>query len=269
MLFIDIVSFAKGTPLLMVLFYQVTMGLSLATIAILLAVLRYYLLKCQKLAHGLKQLQINEALLKDQAIKGLIRASDLPAIALTPLAPSAQIPLQNPNPIIIPNTGADDYQVKRYATTELALSNTHLAESRRMLQAHIKKQVAFTSAQPSLPNLNKNLVLQATQIIEQHIPDATFGVEALSKEVGMSRTQLFRKLKAYTNQSPSDYIKYTRLQKAAELIRQDAGTIAEIAFMVGFHDPSYFTKCFQKYYQKTPSEFRACQTHKQRELPAE
>jgi AraC-like DNA-binding protein len=73
----------------------------------------------------------------------------------------------------------------------------------------------------------------------------------------MSKSQLFRKLKALTNHAPGDFIRILRLKRAADLLSQGAGSIAEIAFKVGFNDPSYFTKSFQKQYGKTPSEFMA------------
>jgi AraC-like DNA-binding protein len=79
----------------------------------------------------------------------------------------------------------------------------------------------------------------------------------LGLEVGMSRMQLFRKLKALTDQAPGDFIRIMRLKRAAEMLTQGAGNIAEVAFQVGFQDPSYFTKSFQKQFGQTPSEFLA------------
>lgn len=93
------------------------------------------------------------------------------------------------------------------------------------------------------------------QITEKHIADSNFGVEESCREAGMSRMQLHRKLKALTSQSPGDFIRIMRLKRATELLANHAGSIAEIAFMAGFNDPSYFTKCFQKQFGSTPSAF--------------
>jgi AraC-like DNA-binding protein len=95
------------------------------------------------------------------------------------------------------------------------------------------------------------------QTVEDHISDASFGVETFTQEVGMSRAQLFRKLKALTDHTPGDFIRTIRLKRAADLLAQGAGNIADIAYQVGFHDPSYFTKSFQKQFGKTPSEYVA------------
>ncbi|NIT55658.1 MAG: helix-turn-helix domain-containing protein [Aliifodinibius sp.] len=93
-------------------------------------------------------------------------------------------------------------------------------------------------------------------IIEEHIDDENFSVENLGMEVGMSRSQIHRKLRAITNQSASEFIRNFRLQRAAELITQDAGNIAEIAYMVGFSSQAYFTNCFQRAFGCSPSEFK-------------
>ena len=93
------------------------------------------------------------------------------------------------------------------------------------------------------------------QIMEEHMSDSNFGVELFCREAAMSRIQLYRKLKALTDQSPSDFIRAMRLKRAAELILNNAGNIAEVAYQVGFKEPSYFTKCFQMQFGKTPSEF--------------
>lgn len=69
----------------------------------------------------------------------------------------------------------------------------------------------------------------------------------------MSRAQLHRKIKALTNQSTSEFIRNFRLQRAAELLKQDAGNIAEISYMVGFNSQAYFTKMFQEVYKKPRS----------------
>src|SRR5688572_13469449 len=105
--------------------------------------------------------------------------------------------------------------------------------------------------------MNEKLLGHVMQIIEEHISDSNFGVEAFGREAGMSRMQLHRKLKALTDQSPGDFIRIMRLRRAAELLSNQAGSISEVAFMVGFNDPSYFTKCFQKQFGRTPSEFVA------------
>jgi len=92
-------------------------------------------------------------------------------------------------------------------------------------------------------------------IIESRLADPQLGAEDLSREIGMSRVHLFRKLKKITGQSPSDFIRNIRLQKAAQLLDGKKGFIKEIAFEVGFTSLSYFSKCFHEFYGMKPSEY--------------
>ncbi len=71
----------------------------------------------------------------------------------------------------------------------------------------------------------------------------------------MSRMQLFRKIKALTNQTPGDFIRTIRLKRAANLIKQSFGNIAQITYEVGFNNPSYFAKCFKDLYGELPSDY--------------
>jgi len=91
--------------------------------------------------------------------------------------------------------------------------------------------------------------------VEKHLTEEDFEVETLADEVAMSRAQLNRKLRALASQSVMEFVQSIRLQRAAELLQKKVGTIAEVAFMVGFGDPSYFTKSFRRQFGKTPSEF--------------
>lgn len=92
------------------------------------------------------------------------------------------------------------------------------------------------------------------QKINNHLSNELFGVEMLSREVGVSERQLQRKLKAMTNKSPNQLISTVRLHRAKELLLNRQNTIAEIAFQAGFSNPSYFSKCFKKEFEVCPSE---------------
>ena len=92
-------------------------------------------------------------------------------------------------------------------------------------------------------------------MVEEHLEDEDFGVEILGRKVGMSRSQVHRKLRALTNQSPSRFIRSVRLRRAAELLQNKAGSVAEIAYMVGFSSQGYFTTCFREQFGCTPKEY--------------
>src|SRR5690606_23082214 len=93
-------------------------------------------------------------------------------------------------------------------------------------------------------------------VVETHLDNEQFSVEQLGDEIGMSRAQTHRKIRALTNQSPSEFIRNFRLQRAAELIRQDAGNMAEIAYQVGFSSQAYFSRSFQEAFGLSPSEYK-------------
>ena len=95
---------------------------------------------------------------------------------------------------------------------------------------------------------------EAKTIVLENISNEQFGVSELADEMHTSRSSLLRKIKKQTNLSASQFIRETRLQKAAELLKETELTASEIAFEVGFSNPSYFTKCYREYYGYPPSE---------------
>lgn len=92
-------------------------------------------------------------------------------------------------------------------------------------------------------------------ISEERLCDENFTVDTLSRDIGMSRPQLYRKVVSLTGKSPNDFIRDLRMDKALSLLRRKAGNISEIALEVGYNNPSYFAKCFQVRYGCTPSRF--------------
>ena len=91
-------------------------------------------------------------------------------------------------------------------------------------------------------------------VIDQHIAEEEFSIEEFGKDVGMSRSQMHRKLKALTGKSTSLYLRTVRLAKAKQMIENQKGTISEISYQVGFASPAYFSRCFKEEFGFTPSE---------------
>lgn len=104
-------------------------------------------------------------------------------------------------------------------------------------------------------SIDEQLLQQIVQVIEQNISNIDFSIDQLCTEVGLSRRNIFRKLKALADMSPSQFIRTFRLKRAAQLLSQKAGSVSEIAYQTGFDNLSYFTKCFKETYQKLPSEY--------------
>lgn len=151
--------------------------------------------------------------------------------------------------------GADDYISKPFSVEELKIRVTNLIEQRKIIIAKFGNNISEESKTPTEPSIDEKFVQKAKLIIENHLSDSSFGVETMAHEMNLSRTQLFRKLKAVIGLSPNELINDVRLQKAAELIRAKADTLSQISYMVGFNDPSYFAKRFRKKFGKSPSEY--------------
>jgi signal transduction histidine kinase/ligand-binding sensor domain-containing protein/DNA-binding NarL/FixJ family response regulator len=176
------------------------------------------------------------------------KTSHIPAILLTAKADqSAKIEgLQ---------AGVDDYIVKPFDMQELKLRIKNLIESRKKIQEKYAQNVfSLKSSEVKVESVEERFLKKLIEIIEQHIADTSFGVEVLAREVAMSPVQLYRKTKAVTSFKPVDLIRHIRLERAASLLKQHAGNITEVAYQCGFHNLSYFTKCFKEKFGTTPSE---------------
>lgn len=107
----------------------------------------------------------------------------------------------------------------------------------------------------TVTSIDEDFLRMAVNIVEKHIDNNEFSVEQFSAEMLMSRNSLYRKLKKLINQSTSQFIRTIRLKRAAQLIKQKNAPIGEIAYMVGFEKPSYFTECFKKQFGVLPTEY--------------
>lgn len=153
-------------------------------------------------------------------------------------------------------TKADDYLLKPFNPQELLIRVDNLIENRRMLREKFNSKSTLKTIDITVSSRDQVLMQKLINAVEKSIHKTDFSIGDLGKEVAMSRSQLHRKLKALINQTPNELIQSFRLNRAKELLEKDAGTIAEIAYMVGYDDPGYFSRCFRKYFGKLPSEIR-------------
>jgi predicted ATPase/AraC-like DNA-binding protein len=114
----------------------------------------------------------------------------------------------------------------------------------------------FNSANPSSMSHNHTFLKKLNDVIEANIDNAEFGVNQLYDAVSMSQMQVYRRLKATADLTPSQFIRRYRLQKGKELLKSTDKTISEIAYEVGFTDPNYFSRSFQKEYKTSPRAYR-------------
>lgn len=151
--------------------------------------------------------------------------------------------------------GADAYLTKPFNIDVLEAQISNLLESRRKLRVKFSRKVHLEPQKVTIEDIDEKFLKLVMETIEKHISDDKFNAEMLSKKVGMSRMQLYRKLRGLTNQTVHEFIRNIRLKRAVQLLEQKRMTITEVAYEVGFNDLTYFARCFRKQYQKSPSEY--------------
>jgi AraC-like DNA-binding protein len=151
-------------------------------------------------------------------------------------------------------TGADDYLTKPFSSKELSLRVRNLIEIRQTLRKKFSSSLVIKPKEIATGSVDKTFLEKAMKIVEKNISNDKFSVEDFSSEMNLSHSQLHRKLKALVNQSAIQFIRSIRMQRALELLQSNSGNIAEIAWQVGFGDPSYFTKTFSKHFGYLPSD---------------
>lgn len=151
-------------------------------------------------------------------------------------------------------TKADAYLTKPFAPKELLVRVQNLIESRKKLREKYKRELILKPSEVSVNSIDENFLLKVIKVVNENLDDEHFNMDKLGQGVGMSRSQIHRKLQALTNQSATQFIRSYRLDRAIDLIKKDAKSISEIAYSVGFSDPSYFSKCFQQQFNMTPTE---------------
>ena len=104
-----------------------------------------------------------------------------------------------------------------------------------------------------MPSVEKAFLDKIRTVIEQNLDDEQISTDWIGRQLGLSRAQLHRKLKALINQSPGEFVRSIRMQKAHELLKNKAGTIAEISYMVGYSNPANFSTSFSKHFGYPPS----------------
>ncbi|NTD99273.1 response regulator [Agrobacterium tumefaciens] len=152
-------------------------------------------------------------------------------------------------------SGADAYISKPFKWKQLSLIIKNLLE----LQSNLKQRFAQNPLEGTeilnTGNRDKKFLEKITQIIEARIADPQLSVEDLGREVGLSRSSLYKKIKAKTGHVPNEFVRIIRLKMAAKLLIEQEYTIAEIGYKVGFNSHSYFSKCFFTQFELTPTEF--------------
>lgn len=152
--------------------------------------------------------------------------------------------------------GADSYITKPFHSKVLLARVDNLLKQRNLLKSvyQSSKEAEQEVEASKLDDRDKQFVKQLNTIIQQNLSNSEFGVEDIGKEIGLSRVQLYRKVKAMTGSSVVDLLRKARLAKAKRLLESRSMSISEVAYEVGFSAPSYFTKCFKDEYNMLPGD---------------
>lgn len=151
--------------------------------------------------------------------------------------------------------GADDYLTKPFHSSLLIAKIRRHLQIREKLKEKYGRIVTLQPTPEEGESPEDRFLQKLMKVLEDNIDNCEFSVTMLAREIGMSRPVLFRKTKMLTGLSVIDLIRNIRLKKAEMLLRQGKMSIAEIAFMVGFSDPKYFSKSFRNQYGKPPSQY--------------
>lgn len=154
------------------------------------------------------------------------------------------------------DSGADDYIVKPFNMETLRARLRNIIETRRRLREQFSREWRSDPAELAENQADAEFLRRTVALIESNLSDAEFGVEKLSREIGLSRSQLFRRMKALTSETPFDFIQTIRMRKAVQLLEQTDRSVTEIAYDVGFKYPSHFSQLFHARLGKSPKEFR-------------
>jgi signal transduction histidine kinase/ligand-binding sensor domain-containing protein/CheY-like chemotaxis protein/AraC-like DNA-binding protein len=153
-------------------------------------------------------------------------------------------------------SGADLYITKPLSMRVLELSIKNLLNSRKAMQVKYSRQISLSNAVIDTGISKEDDFLNViTKFVEDNINNQDIGVAELCRHVGMSKSVLYRKLRALTDMTINDFIKIIRFKEAARLLKEDRLSVQEVATLVGYDDRKYFSKEFKKHFGKTPSEF--------------
>ena len=151
--------------------------------------------------------------------------------------------------------GADDYLTKPFNPQILRLKIQKLIELSRKRQQSSRNQIDPEPSQIDITPLDEQLIQKAIAYVEQNIASPNLSVEDLSRHLGMSRVHLYKKLIAITGRPPIEFIRIIRLKRAAQMLKDPAQNVADVAYAVGFNNPKYFSKYFKEEFGVLPSKY--------------
>ena len=182
-------------------------------------------------------------------IKSEFETSHIPVLLLTAKS-------QDEDRVTGYHSGADGYLAKPFVTSVLKARISNLLEARKRLRKRFSEVGGiFPSSEVTTNNIDEAFLEKATKIVLDNIDDMEFKQENLLREMGVGRSQLYRKISSLTGNNPSYFIRTVRLRYASELLLKNQFSIKEVSYMTGFNSTAYFSKTFRELFNLTPTEF--------------
>ncbi len=182
-------------------------------------------------------------------VKQDIRISHIPIILLTAKA-------GDENKYHGLELGAEDYIAKPFNMEMLSLKVSRIIERQKKTRDQFKRKVDITTGEVEITSMDEKFVKKAVALVETNIANGNFLVEDLCREMGMSRVYFYKKILSLTDKTPSEFIRFIRLKRAADLLERSQLFVNEVAYQVGFNDPKYFRKYFKDEFGVSPSEYK-------------
>ena len=153
-------------------------------------------------------------------------------------------------------SGADEYISKPFNIKEFKLKIKNMLNSVARLKEKFSVENNFSPSDIAVSSMDETLLKKAFKIVELNIENDQFDIPFFCAELGVSRTMLFTKIKAWTNFTPNEFIQEIRMKRAAQLLEQNKINVSQVCYKVGFRNPKYFSKCFQKKFGETPTQYQ-------------
>jgi len=181
-------------------------------------------------------------------IKENVPTSHIPVMLLTACA-------QDEQRAVGFESGADAYIPKPFNEQLLKIRVRKIIENREKVKQYFQQNLTFGERKESVAEIDKTFIAKFRKVVEANLIDSDLNVDEIGKSLGLSRVQLYRKIKSLTNFAPNELVRTIRLKAAEQLILNSGKNISEIAYDTGFSSPSYFSKCFKEYFNESPTDF--------------
>ncbi|NME67822.1 hybrid sensor histidine kinase/response regulator transcription factor [Flammeovirga aprica] len=183
-----------------------------------------------------------------EIVKGNVKTSHLPIVLLTSKSSSDE-------KIEGMNVGADAYLTKPFEIKQVVATIENILKSRKVLQDRFQMEVPLPIEKKALSDSDKKFLEDFTNLLNENLSNENIDLQEFSKELYMSRSQFFRKIKSITNSTPNDIIRTFKLKKAAELLLIKENTVNDVVIMTGFKNRTHFSKLFKDHFGVSPGKY--------------